>query len=144
MNQPKTINQTVPTWFWIAAALALLFEAAGCVMYLSQVTTDHSTLPLDERAMWAATPTWVMAAYAVAVWVGLVGALLLLLRRRVAVPVLFVSLIAVIVQFSGLFIDPQLRQTVPESALIVPVFIIFGSYVVFSLARLSRRRGWLR
>ena len=144
MDEREIAKTDVPTWFWIAVGLALLFEAAGCVMYLSQMNVDHATLPLDQRAMWEATPMWVIAAYAVAVWVGLVGALLLLLRRRLAVPVLLLSLIAVVVQFSGLFLVAQLRQTVPESALIVPVRVRWGSYVILSLARLSRRRGWLR
>ena len=63
--------------------------------------------------MWDATPTWMVAAYAIAVWVGLAGALLLLLRRKLAVPLLLVSLIAVIVQFSGLFLVPA---TAPDGA----------------------------
>ncbi len=134
----------VPPWFWAAAGLALLFEGFGCFMYLSQVTADHATLPLDQRAMWDATPTWMIAAYAVAVWVGLIGATLLLVRRRSAVPVLFASLIAVIVQFSGLFLVPQLRQTVPDSALAGPIAIMLCCYGIFLLARLARKRGWLR
>ena len=71
-----------------SAGLALLFEAFGCCMYLAQVSADRAALPLDQRAMWDATPTWMVAAYAIAVWVGLAGAALLLLRRKLAVPVL--------------------------------------------------------
>ena len=134
----------VPAWFWMAAGLALLFEAFGCYMYLAQVTVDRTTLPLDQRAMWDATPPWMVAAYAIAVWVGLVGALLLMLRRKLAVPVLLVSLIAVILQFSGLFLVPQLRQTVPDTALALPIAIIVICYLIFLLARLANRRGWLR
>ncbi|MCY7397843.1 MAG: hypothetical protein LH466_03255, partial [Sphingomonas bacterium] len=111
-----TTTQGVPAWFWICAAAAVLFEAFGCTMYLAQVTMDHASMPLDQRAMWDATPTWMVAAYATAVWVGLVGGALLVMRRKLAVPVLLVSLIAVIVQFSGLFLVPQLRQTIPDTA----------------------------
>ena len=31
-------QSTVPTWFWIAAILALLFECLGCYFYLAEVT----------------------------------------------------------------------------------------------------------
>ncbi len=134
----------VPSWFWIAAALALLFEAFGCYMYIAQVTADRASLPLDQRAMWDATPTWMVAAYAIAVWAGLAGAVLLLMRRKLAAPVLLVSLIAVAVQFSGLFLVRQLRQTVPDNALTGPVAIIVLCYLIFMLARLAIRRGWLR
>lgn len=137
------ITRAVPAWFTAVAVLALLFEAFGCWMYVVQVSADPASLPLDERAMWAATPTWMVAAYAIAVWVGLAGALLLVLRRRLAVPLLLVSLVAVIVQFSGLFLVPQLRQTVPESALAAPVILILACYLIFQFARVAQRRGWL-
>lgn len=144
MDNDSAAISAVPAWFWIAAGLALLFEAFGCFMYLAQVSADRATLPLDQRAMWDATPTWMFAAYATAVWVGLIGAGLLLLRRKLAVPLLLVSLIAVMVQFSGLFLVPQLRQTVPDTALAMPIAIFVICYAIFHLARLAHKRGWLR
>ena len=144
MDEQVTGAQPVPAWFWIAAGLALLFEAFGSYMYIAQVSADRATLPLDQRAMWDATPMWMVAANAIAVWVGLVGAGLLLLRRKLAVPVLLVSLLAIFVQFSGLFLVPQLRQTVPDTALAGPIAIIVICYAIFQLARLAHKRGWLR
>ena len=137
-------NARAPGWFYAVAAFAVLFEAFGCWVYLAQVTADHAALPLDQRAMWDATPTWMVAAYAIAVWSGLAGAVLLLLRRNLAVKLLLVSFVAVIVQFSGLFLVPQLRQTVPESALIAPALLIVCCYLIFSTARFAQMRGWLR
>ena len=144
MGDESTDRAGIPGWFWFAAGLALLFEAFGCFMYLAQVSADRSTLPLDQRAMTDATPTWMVAAYGIAVWGGLIGAALLLLRRKLAVPVLLVSLLAVMVQFSGLMLVPQLRQTVPDTALLAPVAIIVICYGIFLLARQAEKRGWLR
>ena len=144
MESELTGKAAIPAWYWVAAGLALLFEAFGCFMYVAQVSADRATLPLDQRAMWDATPTWMIAAYAIAVWVGLVGAGLLLMRRKLAVPVLLVSLIAVVVQFSGLFLVSQLRQTVPDTALAAPIAIMVICYAIFHLARLADKRGWLR
>ena len=137
-------QSVLPAWFWAVAGVVLLFEAFGCFMYLSQVSADRAALPLDQRAMWDATPAWMIAAYAVAVWTGLAGAVLLLMRRRLAVPVLLVSLVAVVIQFSGLFLVPQLRQTVPDTALAAPIALILCCYLIFQFARLALRRGWLR
>ena len=144
MANESTGKAAIPAWFWVAAGLALAFEAFGCFMYLAQVSADPATLPLDQRAMWDATPAWMIAAYAIAVWTGLVGAALLLLRRKLAAAVLLVSLVAVIVQFSGLFLVPQLRQTVPDTALAGPIAILVICYAILHLARLAGRRGWLR
>jgi len=42
-------------------------------------------------------PTWVVASWALAVWGGVLGALLLLLKRRLAVSVLLASFLAMVV-----------------------------------------------
>lgn len=132
-----------PSWFTLLSFLALLWEALGCFMYLSQVTTDPSTLPLDQRALWEATPAWSVAAYAIAVWIGLVGAGLLLLRRAAAVPLLFVSLLGVAVQFSALILVPELAGSISSDALLLPVVIFIICYGIFHLALLGKKRGWL-
>ena len=134
----------VPLWYWIIAGLALLWEAFGCFMYISQMTTDPATLPLDQRALWQAMPTWSVAAYAVAVWVGLIGAILLLLRRRHAVAVLGLSLLAVIVQFSALVLVPDISGMISSDMLLGPIVIALVCYGIFHFALHARKRGWLR
>jgi len=140
------VNQAspAPRWFTVAAIGALLFELAGCGMYLLQVSVDPSTLPLDQRASWDAAPTWMIAAYAVAVWVGLIGAILLLMRRRLAEKLLLVSFIAVLVQFSALLLVPKLRNLTQSDDLLLPFVIIVASYSVWHFARRARVSGWLR
>lgn len=143
MDDDRTAGEA-PRWFGAAAAAALLWEVLGCVMYLVQVRTDPAGLPLDQRAMWEATPAWMIAAYGIAVWVGLVGAMLLLLRRRLAEPLLLVSFVAVLVQFSGLLLVPALRDRTPADAWLLPIIIIAVGYSIWQLARRARVRGWLR
>ena len=133
-----------PSWFPVAAIAAVLWEMIGCVMYLMQVSVDPASLPVDQRAMWDAAPTWMMAAYAVAVWVGLVGAIFLLRRHRLAEPLLLISLVAVIVQFSALLLVPQLRNLTTSDALFLPAMILVVSTVLYQFARTARRSGWLK
>lgn len=133
-----------PGWFRLLAVLAIMWEALGCFMYVSQVSVDPSTLPLDQRALWDATPAWSIGAYAVAVWVGLVGSILLLLRRRISVPLLLVSLLAVAVQFSALILVPDLSGNISSDMLLLPVVIFIACYGIFQLALLAKKREWLR
>ena len=137
-------QSTVPGWFRIAAVLALLWECFGCAMYLMQVTTDPASLPIDQRAMWNATPPWMVGAYAIAVWVGLVGAVLLLMRRKLAEPLLLISLLAVVVQFGGVLAVPALREVTPDSAYTLPIVIFVVCYGIYMLARRARKQGWLQ
>lgn len=133
-----------PAWFRVAAILSVLWEALGCFMYVSQVSVDPATLPLDQRALWEATPAWSIGAYAVGVWVGLAGSILLLNRRKVAVPALLVSLVAVAIQFSALILVPDLSGNVSSDVLLLPVVILIVCYGVFQLSLLAKKNGWLR
>ncbi len=145
MNETQT-HTIRPAWYMAAAGAALLFELFGCYSYLADVTRSPEALarlPLDQRAMMQAMPQWIYGAYAIAVWVGLVGAIGLLLRRRWAVPALGVSLLAVIVQFGGIFLTPAIRQVMPSDAVVVPIAIIVICALIFGFARRAQRRGWL-
>jgi hypothetical protein len=144
-NQTEVADTTVPVWYWVAAIGSLLFECLGCFFYIAEVrlTPEQiATLPLDQAAMLSARPAWYYAAFGVAVWVGLVGTLGLLLRKAWSVPLLLTSLIAVVVQFSAIFIVPEMR-IVTSDALLGPVIVIVICYGIFMLARLAKRRGWL-
>lgn len=133
----------VPAWYWAAAIGALLFECAGAFLFSNSLMLDPAALPLDQRAIFEATPQWMTIAWGVAIGAGLVGALGLLIRKRFAEPALLVSLIAVAVQFSGIFLVRQLRELTPEEHLVVPVVILLVAYGFWQTAKLSRRRGWL-
>ena len=136
----------VPAWYWVAAVGALLFECLGCFFYLAEVrlTPEQiATLPLDQAAMLGARPAWYYAAFGVAVWVGLAGAAGLLLRKKWAVPALLISLVAVIVQFSAVLIVPEMRN-ISSDELLGPIVVALVCYGIFMLARLAKRRGWLR
>jgi hypothetical protein len=133
----------VPAWYWTAAIAALLFEAAGALLFINSLLLDPATLPLDQRAVYEATPQWMTFAWAAAIGAGLIGAIGLLVRRRFAEPLLLISAIAVAVQFSGLFLVKQLRELTPEDHLLVPVVILVLAYAFWQTAKLARRRGWL-
>jgi hypothetical protein len=132
-----------PAWYWLVAIAALLFEGAGAYLFVGSLTLDPSTLPLDQRAVYDATPQWMTITWAVAIGAGLLGAIGLLLRRRFSELLLLISLIAVAVQFSGLFLVKQLREITPEDHLAVPIVVLLFAYAFWQTSKLARRKGWL-
>src|SRR5690349_18387903 len=134
----------VASWFMVAAFASLLFMALGCVSYLMHVFANPATMPLDQRAAYEAEPAWVTGAYAVAVWVGLLGAVFLVLRRRAAEWLLLVSLLAVLVWLAGLLLVGPLRDSMSANDLIVALVVTALTWTIFWFARHSRQRGWLR
>ena len=137
----------VPGWYWAVAILALLWEAGGCYAYLMSVTMKPGTASQysdAQQALFASTPSWVWAAYAIAVWVGLAGALALRMRSRWARVAFIVSLLAAIVQFGWVFLGAQALKTIGGSAAAVPVCVVLiGAFLIW-FASAAMRWGWLR
>jgi hypothetical protein len=136
--------QPVASWFKYAAIGAILFMAIGCAGYLMDVTTDPASLAVDQRALFAARPLWMTAAYAIAVWVGLLGAILLLMRKRLAEILLLVSLIAAVVTFAPYAVIPRVSELVTTNDIAAAVIVLLITAAIYSFARHSRQRGWLR
>ena len=85
--------------FWVIAVLGLLWHIGTVMNFLSQIApggTDN--LPPEYRAIVENRPVWATIAFAVAGIAGLIGCALLLLRRAVAIPFLWMSAAGVVVQ----------------------------------------------
>ena len=136
-------GRKVAAWFWILAVAALLFEGAGAYLFAGSLTIDPAALPLDQRSIFEATPKWMTFVWGVAIATGVVGAVALLARRRMAQPLLLISWLAVAAQFAGLFLVKQLRELTPEDHLMVPIVILLISYGIWQLSLLANKRGWL-
>ena len=144
MTDDRFSPRPVAGWYMPAAIASLLFMLLGCVTYVMHVTADPASLPLDQRTVYEAEPLWVTAAYAVAVWVGLLGAALLVIRRKLAQPLLLVSLAAVLGWLAGLILVPALRETISANDLAVAIVVAAITWTIFWFARHSSQRGWLR
>jgi len=48
------------------------------------------------------------------------------------------------VQFSSVFVVPEMRAITPSDALFLPIVIIVIAYGIWQFSRLAGRRGWLR
>ncbi|MGB3721523.1 MAG: hypothetical protein WA979_01735 [Pacificimonas sp.] len=132
-----------PRVFWILSTLLLLWQLVGCAMYLGSVMLDSGALAEREQAIAALTPGWVTAAFAIAVWTGLGAAILLLLRRRLAIPAYFISLIAIIVQNIAWLIADIRALMLPVEMGVSIVVVLTGLFALW-YSRRAAAKGWLR
>lgn len=91
-----------PRHLWIVAVLALLWNSGGAFDYLMTQTRNASYMSAftpEQLSYFYGFPRWVVACWALSVWGGVLGSLLLLLRRRLAVPVFAVSLLTALATF---------------------------------------------
>lgn len=135
-----------PLWFMVVAGLALVWNLLGVAAYLGQVMmSDESiaALPEAERALYEGVPAWAVSAFAIAVFGGALGSLLLLLRKRLSVPVLVVSLVGVLVQMYHSFFVANSMEVYGPGAIAMPTMVVVIAFYLVWLSRSSVLRGWL-
>jgi len=131
-------------WFMPAAIASLLFMGLGIVAYLMNVLADPATMTFEQRTLHEALPAWVVGAQAVAVWVGAAGALMLVLKKKLAEPLLLVSLVGVLVWLAGLLLVGGVRENMSANDLLVALVVTALTWTIYWFARHSRQREWLR
>jgi len=90
--------------FWVIGAVTLIFNVMGVINYFVQMNADSlASFPEVYRPIIEGRPAWATAAFAIAVFGGSMGCLLLLLRKLAAFYVLIASLLGVIVSMMHIF-----------------------------------------
>ena len=142
---PGASNKPAKSFYWIAG-VALFWNLMGLGAYVSQVTMSPEVLnamPDADRALYENIPTWATAAFAIAVNAGVLGCLLLLLRKSWALPVLIVSLVGVLIQnFNSFVLMNALSVVGPVGAAASAAVVVIGAYLVW-MANDAKGKGWL-
>ncbi|MGH8085660.1 MAG: hypothetical protein ACREPV_10340 [Lysobacter sp.] len=144
MNAPVVKR---PAWFWIVAVLALLWNLFGLAMFYMQYTMTPeqlAQLPEAQRSLQQSFPAWLWALNGLAVVAGTLGSILLLMGKRLALPVFWVSLVAVVVLFGYcLFPGGMIEVLGAAQALPMPILVTVVAALLVWFARRSVARGWL-
>jgi hypothetical protein len=129
--------------FWVIGVIALLWNIGGVANFIVQLMNADmlDSYRESERAIIEGRPMWATVAFAVAVFGGAFGCLLLLLRKSAAFYVFVASLLGVIVTMIhslGLGIDFGLAEIIGIilMPLVLAVFLIWYS-------KYADRKGWV-
>ena len=141
-------SEDIPGSFRIVAILAIVWMLAGCASYYMHVTmtpADIAALPQGQQTFMNNSPSWVYALFGIASWGGLAGAVLLFMKRRLAVPLLLVSLVAAVLQvLANYFVQDAWNLLGGPVSLFMPVLIIGLGLFFWDYARTSAAKGWLK
>ena len=143
---PDTGPDRPPLWFKIAAVAAVLWGLAGvyaCYSQLSMNAAQLAALPAAQGDAFTAMPLLVKGAYVVAVVGGLIGGMLLLVRKAPAGAAFIVSLIGIVVQFGWIFGPYQGLAKLGPSAMAFPAFVTALSVAEVWLSSPALKRGWI-
>jgi len=140
------LNGRPTTNFWIIGGAALVWNLIGIIFYVGQVTMTPEALAKMTEAQqefFNMTPTWATAAFAIAVNAGALGSLFLLLRKTWAVPLLAISLLAIIVQDIDAFVMRDAFSILGVNALIIPSMVFVIGIALLLYSRAAKARRWL-
>lgn len=138
-NKPTTL-------FWVIGIMALIWNAMGVMAYISQAyMTDEmkAALPEAERALYENVPSWVTAAFAIAVFGGVLGAILLLMKKKLAKVVFLISLIGIVAQMSYNFFMSKAAEVYGPGGMVMPIMVIIIGVFLLQYAKKSETNGWL-
>ena len=117
--------------FWTIGIVALIWNVMGIINFFAQMNADAlAAYPEAARALVEGRPAWATGAFAIAVFGGALGCLLLLLRKSAAFYLFIAALLGAIVTMihtlgvAGSDIGPMIGNLVQ---LLVTAFLIWYS-----------------
>ena len=139
----KTVK--VVHWsFWIIGVVALIWNAMGVMNFIVQMDLDMvATYPESHRAIIMSRPAWATGAFGIAVFGGVLGCLLLLLRKSVAFYVFVASLFGVIVHlFSFLGMIGTTIEALFEIVMMTLMPVASAVFLIWYLKKVESK-GWI-
>jgi len=131
--------------FWVISIIALIWNLMGILNYIGQAyMTDDMKALLEEgqRQYMETVPAWATAAFAIAVFAGFLGCLLLIFRKKFTKTVLLISLIGALVQMSYGFTS-GIKDVYGPGGIAMPIIIIGLSVFLVWYSKFVDKKGWL-
>lgn len=128
--------------FWLIGAVALIWNVLSAANFFAQMSPEMlDAYRESERAIIQGRPAWATAAFAIAAFGGVLGSLLLLFRRSVAIYLFVASLTGVIVTMVhtlGSGIDFGLGEML--GIILMP--IVVAAFLIW-YSRHTTSKGWI-
>ncbi len=139
---------TKPGWqYWVIAVVGLLWNCIGAMDYTMtelQVESYVAMMTEEQRAYVDAFPAWSIAFWALGVWGAILGSVLMLLRKKLAVTAFGISLLGLLgttIYQYGVSDAPDSFKTPGTMAFSAVIWLI--ALFLFWYARKKRDEGVL-
>ena len=134
------------TAFYIISIVALLWNLMGIFAFASDVLMTPEVLaelPDAERALYESSPAWLKFVYGVAVFGGLLGCILLLMKKASAIRIFIISLVAILIQMLYSMIFTKAIEVLGPTAVIMPLFVIGIAIFLVWYSKYAAKKGWI-
>lgn len=140
-------DTALPTWFWIAAIAGLAWNVFGAVQFVGSLSATPESLQeqgltAEQATVMLGYPSWMTVAFAIGVFGGVIGCLLLLVRKPAAVAVFAVSLLAFIALYIGDIVHGVFAAMGTPQIVILSIVVLIAAALLW-LARRFHQNGAL-
>jgi len=139
------ISNGVHWSFWLIGVVMLIWNVMGVINFFVQMNADAlASFPESHRAIVEGRPAWATGGFALAVFGGTLGCLLLLIRRSAAYYLFVASLLGVIVTMihtvgiAGSIIDLNAF----EILLMILMPVIVAAFLIW-YSKWAESKGWM-
>lgn len=144
MAEEKTTK--TPRHLWIIGVVALLWNLIGAMDYLMTQTENEAYMgqfTQEQLEFFYGFPAWLVAFWALAVWGGVLGSILLLMRKKLAFPVFLVSFVCMLVTTIHNYVIAGAADIVGGSGIFFSAVIFIVALVLVVYSRRMTNKGVL-
>lgn len=136
-----------PIWFWAAATLGAAWNVFGVVQFLGSLKATPESLAAqglspEQANVMLGYPGWMTVAFAIGVFGGALGCLLLLLRRKWSFQVFIISLLGYLVLYVGDITQGVFAAMGTPQVVVLSIVVLIAAALLW-LSKLGLRRSWL-
>jgi len=129
--------------FWLVGIVTLIWNLLGALNFLAQMDPDMvASYRESERAIILGRPLWASAGFALAVFAGSLGNILLLLRKSLAIYLFIASLLGVLVTMAHT-LSRGIQFAAGEIVGIIVLPVVVAAFLVW-YARYSFQKSWIK
>lgn len=137
-----------PWHLWLIGIIALLWNSYGAYDYVMTHTQNAAYMAAFSKIQleyFYNLPTWSVASWAIAVWGGVLGAILLLFGKKLCTPVFLISLISLVTTniYSYVISNGYKVMGGELTALVLPTVIFLVAIGLYIYAKVMSNKGIL-
>jgi hypothetical protein len=149
MSETQAKVSGTPWHLWVVGIIAVLWNGYGAYDYVMTNTGGEEYLRSlgmgdDVIAYMNAMPAWMTAVWAIGVWGGVLGSVLLLLRMKWALHVFVASLAAFVLSLIYTYALSNGAEVMPPEAPIMNAVVLIGCLFFVWYAWFAAKRGILK
>ena len=143
-NDNLAVRHKAPWWFWLVSLLFIAWNIIGVSNYLGSVNATAESLiakefTLEQAEFMLAMPAYYTAVFALAVWSGLIGAILLLLRKSWAVKVFIFSAFMVVLSFILDVVGGSFKMLGTPYVIVMVIVVLLALFEVWFSAHMKAK-----